>query len=261
MVTYEGFAAEPTTERTGFKLKGWYKEVECNNQWVFTNEAVTEPVTLYAKWIVQDYDGNVYDTVRIGTQTWLVQNLKTTKYNDGSEIPLVTDASEWTALSTPGYCWYDNDNTHKNPYGALYNWYTVSTGKLAPKGWHVPTYAEWMELEQYLIANGYNWDGTTTGNKIAKSMAATTNWDTFSTEGPIGNDLSKNNKSGFSALPGGGRGNDGTFGYIGSYGYWWSTTEGDATSAGVSGLVYGYSYLYRNGHTKEVGYSVRCLRD
>ena len=101
---------------------------------------------------VTDIDGNAYHTVAIGTQVWMVENLKTTRYNDGTAIPLVTDSAVWGNLtSTPGYCWYNNDmSMYKNLYGALYNWYAVSTEKLAPEGWHVPTNSEWGVLINYL---------------------------------------------------------------------------------------------------------------
>src|SRR5674476_633708 len=100
---------------------------------------------------VTDIEGNVYHTVKIGTQTWMVENLKTTKYKDGTAIPLVTDNKVWINLPTPAYCWYDNDaTTYKNTYGALYNWYAVNTGKLAPTGWHIPTDAEWTTLQNYV---------------------------------------------------------------------------------------------------------------
>ena len=180
---------------------------------------------------VVDVDGNVYSTVTIGTQIWMVENLKTTKYNDGTSIPLVSDDTAWFNLSTPGFCWYNNDAANKNIYGALYNWYTVNTNKLAPTGWHVPTDAEWAMLENYLIANGYNYDGTTTGNKIAKSLAATTLWNTYTTVGTIGYDLTKNNTSGFAGLPSGYRSYIGPFNYIGSNGYWWSSTETNTDNA------------------------------
>src|ERR1035437_7296556 len=180
---------------------------------------------------VTDKDGNVYHTVTIGTQTWMVENLKTTKYNDGTAIPLVTDNTAWHNLSTPAYCWYNNDaTTYKNKYGALYNWYTVNTGKLDPTGWHVPTDAEWTTLENYLYANGYNYDGSTSGYPTyAKSLAAATDWaidiDTYDADA-IGNDLSKNNSTGFSALPGGDRSSSfGSFYDVGYHGYWWSSTE------------------------------------
>ena len=109
----------------------------------------------------------------------------------------------WAELSTPAYCFYDNatDTLEQKKWGALYNWYAVNTGKLAPAGWRVPTGADWDTLQNYLIANGYNYDGTTTGNKIAKAMAAQTDWHESTHDGAIGNNLSTNNRSGFSALP------------------------------------------------------------
>ena len=127
---------------------------------------------------VTDIDGNVYHIVQIGNQVWTVENLRTTKYNDGSDIPHVTDSAQWANLSTPGYCFYNNttDAVAQKKWGALYNWYTVETGKLTPEGWHVPTNNDWRLLELYLIVNGYNWDGTTDSNKIAKSLAAKTDW-------------------------------------------------------------------------------------
>ena len=125
---------------------------------------------------VADADGNVYQTVRIGNQkfvaqVWTVENLRTTKYNDGTPIPHLTDSVAWINDTLGAYCYY-LDTTSGNiikKYGALYNWYAVDTKKLAPKGWHVPSDEEWNTLQDYLIANGYNFDGTTTGNKIAKS--------------------------------------------------------------------------------------------
>ena len=211
---------------------------------------------------VTDIDGNVYHTVKIGNQVWSVENLRTTKYNDGTAIPLVTDGGRWANLTTPGYCWYDNDINHKSKYGALYNWYAVDTKKLAPKGWHVPTDEEWTILEKYLIANGYNWGGKIEGNKIAKSLAAKTDWKTDTDPGTIGNDLTRNNRSGFSALPGGFRYYSGGFNYIGYGGYWWSATEDDASVAYDRGLYYDLGDLLRyNYYGKSCGFSVRLLRD
>jgi len=212
---------------------------------------------------ITDKDGNVYHTVTIGTQTWMVENLKTTLYNDGTAIPLVTDNTAWYNLSTPAYCWNNNDAaTYKNTYGALYNWYTVNTGKLAPKGWHVPTDAEWTTLENYLIANGYNYDGSTSGDYYAKSLAATTNWTTDTNAGTIGNDLSRNNSTGFSALPGGYRtDSNGTFDIVGYNGYWWSSTGSSTSYAWGRYMYYKDSYVYRSSYGKQNGFSVRCVRD
>ena len=113
---------------------------------VITTKTVVTPSNT-----VTDIDGNVYHTVKIGTQVWMVENLKTTKYNDGTPIPLVTANSSWAILTTPGYCFYNNDaNVNKATYGAMYNWYIVNTGKLCPAGWHVPIDAEWTTLTNYL---------------------------------------------------------------------------------------------------------------
>ena len=100
--------------------------------------------------IVTNIEGNVYKTVTIGSQVWMSENLKTTKLNDGTDIPSVTSNTEWAELSTPGYCYYDNSWSNALIYGALYNWHTVNTGKLCPTGWHVPTDEEWTTLITYL---------------------------------------------------------------------------------------------------------------
>jgi uncharacterized protein (TIGR02145 family) len=216
---------------------------------------------------VTDIDSNVYQTVQIGNQVWTVENWRSTKYNDGSAIPHVPDTAAWAALSTPGYCYYNNA-THADTikkWGALYNWYVVAPTNpkhIAPAGWHVPTDAEWDTLQNYLIANGYNWDGTTAGNKIAKSMAARTDWADTTIPGTTGSDLSINNASGFSALPGSNRNPHGHFYYQQSVsGYWWSTTEDDASIAWLRNLYYDLEYLFRRDGVKEFGFSVRLLRD
>jgi uncharacterized protein (TIGR02145 family) len=177
---------------------------------------------------------------------------------------LVTDSAAWKALTTPGYCYHNNTTNADSikKYGALYNWYVVNTKKLAPKGWHVPTDAEWDILQNYLIANGYNWDGTTTGNKIAKSMAAKTDWETSATPpGAIGNDLTKNNRSGFSALPGCYRGIDGNFYLCSILGFWWSATELDASTAYYRDLSYFVDILLKYNYDKRCGLSVRLVKD
>jgi uncharacterized protein (TIGR02145 family) len=213
---------------------------------------------------VTDIDGNLYNAVVIGDQVWMVENLKTTKYNDGTDIPLVTDNTDWSNLTTPAYCWLKNDETtYKNTYGALYNWHTVNTGNLCPAGWHVPTDAEWTTMEDYLIANGYNFDSSITGNKIAKSLASTTIWTSSTTVGAVGNTdyPTFRNKTDFTALPGGVRTVIGLFSPIDCYGDWWSATEYDAVSAWYRGLSYSDSYVERNSNSLKLGMSVRCVRD
>jgi uncharacterized protein (TIGR02145 family) len=214
--------------------------------------------------LVKDVDGNLYTTIKIGTQVWMGENLKTTKYNNGTAIPLVTENTAWANLITPGYCWYSNNEaSYKDTYGALYNWYTVNTGNLCPAGWHVPTDAEWTTLENYLIVNGFNYDGTTTGNKIAKALASTSGWTSSSTTGAVGNTdyPSKRNATGYTALPCGNRSNSGAFSGPGSECNWWSATEYDASNAWYRNLVYSYSDVYRGNYFKKLGFSVRCIRE
>ena len=195
---------------------------------------------------VTDIDGNIYQYITIGTQTWMVENLKTTRYNDGAAIPLITDNTAWGALRTPGYCWYNDSTTYRSTYGALYNWYAVNTGKLAPTGWHVPTDAEWTALTTYL-------GGETVAAGPLKSTG-TTYW--------LSPNTGATNSSGFSALPGGCR-NDVTFTNIGYYGYWWSSTAMDATNSWSRYMNYSYAYVYRNtSYCYNVyGFSVRCVRN
>lgn len=209
-----------------------------------------------------DIDGNVYHTITIGIQTWMAENLKTTKYNDGTAIPMVMDGTEWGNLTAPGYCWYNNDaSTYKNTYGALYNWYAVDTKKLAPAGWHVPSDAEWDTLQNYLIVHGYNWEGTITDNEVAKSIASQKDWPITTRAGTIGSNLAMNNKSGFSAFPGGTRTNNGSFSGIGCSGYWWSATVYNKSNAYDRALFYDKDGFYRYHTRKWCGFSVRLIKD
>lgn len=235
------------------------------------NEDVGRDLWTVSGNILTDPDGNIYSTVIIGSQIWTVENLRTTKLKDGTAIPQVKDGSQWSELSTPGYCFYENrtDTAYQKKYGALYNWYVVK-GELAPKGWRVPTDADWDTLRNYLIANGYNYDGTKSYNydaisynKIAISMAAQTDWSNHRDAGVIGYDLGKNNASGFSALPGGLRYGDGGFDSGGDDGNWWSSTEehGSSSRAFMRGLSFRGSNLGRGTNTKSWGFSIRLVRN
>jgi uncharacterized protein (TIGR02145 family) len=224
------------------------------------------PLTASGNESVTDADGNVYRTVRIGNQVWTAENLRTTKYNDGTPIALDTSTTTWDNAATPKYCLHQNttDPDSIRKYGTFYNWHVVNNGnsrKIAPKGWHVPSDAEWDSLENFLIAEGRNWDGTPAGDKIAKSLAAKTDWRADTTAGAIGCDLTRNNLSGFSALPASCRGNTGNFGPLGDFDYWWSATEADSAHAWGRDLWYNHAYLNRGSHYKSCGFSVRLVRD
>jgi uncharacterized protein (TIGR02145 family) len=214
----------------------------------------------FLKDTIMDADGNIYHAVKIGDQVWTVENLRTTKYNDGIAIPLKTDRYAWEALKGPGYCWYENDENNGNKYGALYNWFAVNTGKLGPTGWHIPNDQEWDIFEKYLIANGFNWDATSVGNKIAKSLAAKTDWQTCRVPGTVGSDLNENNRSGFSGLPGGFRSAGGNFDFLGYSCGWWSSTAGGPAYG--RGLYSEEGKLDRRGSGhKNCGLSVRLVKD
>jgi hypothetical protein len=210
---------------------------------------------------VKDADGNIYHTVKIGNQLWTVENLRTTKFNDGTPIPQVTDDAGWKALASPGFCYYENNPENGKKYGILYNWYAASSDKIAPKGWRVPTHEEQIALQQYLIANGYNCDGTITENKVAKSMTAKTDWDYDSVPGTAGHDLTTNNRTGFSALPTGSRWNDGSFHAMGRSVYWWSTTPGKGDDAHMSSIHSRFAKYGNNQHHKRSGFCIRLVRD
>jgi uncharacterized protein (TIGR02145 family)/uncharacterized repeat protein (TIGR02543 family) len=251
-------------KRTDWVFSGWYSDSNFVNQVTGIVTGSTENKIFYAKWkcgdgIIMDIDGNIYHTVKIGNQVWTIENIRTTRYNDGKKIPNVTDSLAWSKLSTPGYCFNNNSSSasEMEKWGALYNWYAVNLGKLAPEGWHVPTDADWDTLVNYLT----NIDIITSTNKVAKLLASKTDWATSTTTGAIGNDLLKNNASGFLALPGGYRNNDGSFYYQGEYGDWWSNMENDASTAYYRNLSYNSSELRRGNYYKCSGFSIRLVRD
>ena len=208
---------------------------------------------------VNDIDGNVYHTVTIGSQTWLIENLKTTHFNDSTSIPLVIDSLAWTKLQTPGFCWYENDSiTNNKTYGILYNWYVVNSNKIAPKGWHVPSDDEWTILENN-VSQFYNTSGS-----LAKILASVSYWRKSTSSGAIGNNTTKNNTSGFSAVPGGYKLiNKYYFSKIDSLGVWWSSTEqtDSINKAWCMSLRNDLSTVERSSYLKQSGFSIRCIKN
>lgn len=192
---------------------------------------------------VMDNDGNEYQTVVIGTQTWMAENLKTTTYNDGTAIQNVTDAAVWSNTTSGAYGWHDNNEaSYREPYGALFNWYAVETAKLCPVGWHVPTDADWTVLINFL-------GGTEIAGAKLKETE-TMHWD-YPNEGAT-------NEVGFNAVAGGSRFNAlGAFGDIGYY--WSSTSEGDFCYLQV--LYSNYAKIDRFMYDKPQGFSVRCIKN
>ena len=211
---------------------------------------------------VTDIEGNVYNTVQIGNQCWMKENLKTTTYQNGTAIPYVTDASAWSNLTTGAYVWYDNDNSWKDKYGALYNWFTtVDPNGLCPTGWHVPTNDEWTDLTDYL-------GGTDSphGNELKSCRQVNS---------PLGGGCNTNEHPrwheyndewgtddyGFSGFPGGHRYSTGNYEGIGYIGYWWSSTEVSSANGWGRFLNYFLGSVGENDSPMQAGFAVRCLRD
>lgn len=201
-----------------------------------------------------DIEGNLYNTVLVGTKLWMAENLRATRLNDNIQISQITDDALWVATSNPAYCWYDNNVAFRPTYGALYNWFTVNTGKLCPAGWHVPTDEEFNALEIALgmaaeQADLWGWRGTDHGQK----MKTQTGWD------ENGNGT---NSSGFTALPGGYRyGADGRFFLQTTITYWWSATEHDADRGWYRRLDSSSSQVYRASTSKKGGKYIRCVKN
>jgi uncharacterized protein (TIGR02145 family) len=194
-----------------------------------------------------DVDGNSYSQITIGTQVWLKENLKTTKYNDGTAIPVVTDNTQWSGLTTGAYSWYNNDeSSYKSIYGALYNWYAASSGKLCPTGWHTATDAEFTTLTNFL-------GGTSVAGGKMKEIGDI-HWNSPNT--------GATNESGFTAVPAGSRSSDGLFQNLGTAGFWWTSTPYNTIKSyywGVSNINTINNHWY--GVLNQAGFSVRCVKN
>lgn len=211
---------------------------------------------------VTDIDGFAYRTVQIGSQVWTAENIRTTKYNDGTPLSDGTDEAVWSNNTTGAYCFYNKstDAAYQQKWGAMYNWYAVGSGKLAPAGWRVPTRADWDTLVSYLLWNGYSADGRLWENTINKSMATKTDWLADTSAGVIGNDLTLNNSTGFSALPGGSRNSMGTYDGQFLYGYWWLSSAFDSSISWFRRIDYGDNLGMNYATPNSCGFSVRLVR-
>ena len=220
------------------------------------------------KGTVDDIDGNVYKTIMVGNQIWMAENLKVTKFNDGTEIPNITDGCEWYSSMTPEYCWYNNDTSTRDVFGGLYNWHTVNPSSngnknVCPAGWHVPTDQEWNTLELYLIDNGFGYGGS--GKEIAKTLAVTSGWRTSDAVDSPGNDQSTNNLTGFSAVATGGRNANNSnclgFWYIGETTRWWCRPENNDGTNWAREVSWFTGDFIRYYPDKQFGQSIRCVKD
>ncbi len=194
---------------------------------------------------VTDVDGNKYETVRIGDQVWMKENLKVKRYNNGDLILTSLNSNQWASTTEGAFTLYNNSVVNNTSYGKLYNWYAVTDSRrLCPIGWHVPSDADWVKLVDHLG-----------GDLLAGGMLKST-----STLWQVPNE-NASDESGFSGLPGGNRYFDGNYLNLGGNGYWWSSTEFSYNAAWCRSLGYFYSNFYRDNYFKRNGFSVRCIKD
>lgn len=198
-----------------------------------------QPKVAYGK--VTDIEGNVYKTVLIGDQVWMAEDLRVTKYNDGTAITPVTDKNTWAATSAGAFCWFSNEKA----WGTLYNWYAVNTGKLAPEGWHVATDADWTELTDFL--GGVE----VAGGKLKEKGIE--RWGDPN--------IGATNIVGFSSIPGGYRQLNGDFSAYGAGSYYWTQTVFDMANAYEIHIFRNGTDLFREHVGYRHGFSVRCVKD
>ena len=231
-----------------------------------TTAKPSRPVTDGPSQPITDIDGNVYKTVKLGNQVWMRENLRTTRYADGTPIPLGTEAS-----STTAYRYYPEDNSaNVSDYGYLYNWAAVMNGSasseanpsgvqgICPDGWHVPSDAEWTELENYVSSQSQYVCGSSTST-IAKALASEEGWYSYYGECAVGNNPDANNATGFSARPAGYY--FGSYINFGDFAIFWSATQGGSNLAYYRFLDCYNAFVRKFNDSKNYGYSVRCVRN
>lgn len=211
---------------------------------------------------VSDIDGNRYNTVRIGDQWWMTENLKTTRYRNGDSIGTTNQSTlNISGEIEPKYQWaYNGDENSVDTIGRYYTWYVINDSRnVCPTGWHVPSDEEWTTLSNYLTDNGYGYEDS--GDDIAKSMAANSDWRTDAVPGNVGNDILSNNSSGFNATPDGYRRIDGKFIRYSEFTGWWSSTESNESSAWYRSISFNLNNVSMASDNKKYGASIRCVRD
>jgi uncharacterized protein (TIGR02145 family) len=217
-------------------------------------------------------DGKVYKTIKIGNQIWMAENLSATKFNDGTEIPLISDSTMWSNLKSTGFCWYQNDyNNAGKTYGAIYNWYAINdtlNGKnICPDGWHVPTKQDYLDLVLYVkmtLLAGIVGNALDNNLDVAKAIASTQNWKTSNKDGSVGNSdfPNKRNVTGFNALPSGMRRITGQYSGMGEKGVWWGSTKEE--QPGKASLILISSDNSTVGFYQgnfNMGCSIRCVKN
>jgi uncharacterized protein (TIGR02145 family) len=243
--TAEGAGEDNFTSRiTGLHPNTtYYVRAYCMNS---NGVAYGEELSFKTNSLITDIDGFVYHSVTIGTQIWMTENLKTTRYRDGTVIPLIAENSIWSNSVAGAYCSYANNNANVSIYGALYNWYAVVDSRgLCPAGWHIPSNDEWTTLTTYLgglcIAGG----------KMKET--GTEHW--------LNPNTGADNSSGFTGIGSGVRDISGTYASFGALQYLWSSSEYSPTHGISRKLFFDFPSVSFSGNYKQSGFSVRCTKD
>lgn len=202
---------------------------------------------------VEDIDGNRYGVIRIGNYLWMAENLKVSRYNDGEKIKTVSADDLWRSSSEGLFTYYMNDSVNLRKYGMLYNWYAVNSGRLCPKGWHVPSDEEWKILEGYADSKYKYPDEVWNRQGVRGSDAGSNLMSVYGWRVNVGAD-----KLGFKALPGGEMTDKCKL--EGINGYWWTSTQKDSLNSWYRSLIYGLELISRDTHPKFCGFSVRCVK-
>lgn len=232
-----------------------------NNSGTAYGDEISFTTEDFDNFIATDIDGNEYGVVLIGSQVWMTENLKTTKYNDGTAIDFPgDDNAAWEANTSGAYAWYNNDQDLGEAYGALYNWYAVETGKLCPSGWRVATNEDWLELFDF-ITEDPDYIG-----QILKSCRQVNSWhggECDTDEHPRWNESSQpgNDDYGFGVLPAGFRADNGSYQWLGTYAHIWTSSERTETNADSKLFYYNRHSIWPRNSSKKIGMSVRCILD
>ena len=199
----------------------------------------------------RDIEGNLYDTIIMCSKIWTTENLKVSHYRNGDLIPQVQDNLQWENLTTGAWCWYNNDSITYSTYGKLYNWYAVNDSRgLAPVGWHIPTEDNWLELTNCLGGEDI------AGGKIKTRGTIQTSSGLWETPNVIIDPYSN-----FNGLPGGYRDYPGFFIGLGSYNYWWSSTESNSGTSKMRVIANIISNMNKGAFGKNYGFYLRCVKD
>lgn len=255
-----------TVFKTGLFSNPETVKLSGSDKFVFTFETATGSLT-------DERDGNIYNTLRIGNQRWMIDNL--------AYLPAVSVSADGSSTAPHYYVYgYQGSNPDSakigenyNKYGVLYNWQAAINGVASssanpsgvqgacPVGWHLPSNAEWVELIDFLIESGYSYNFEPGKNNVGKAMAAKTTWKNSTVSGTPGNDVQNNNRSGFNAVASGQRHLSGVFNNISTSNFWWSSTESETAEVWYRSLYYTNTNTNSNFASKEYGMSVRCVRD